>query len=277
MYQSNVNLLDLPNEILLKILKILNNIDILYSLFNIGNQRLDMILQEKTFTTSLNFVLTTSDDSVSSIADSIIDRFCISILPKINYDIKSLTLESKSMERILRVADYPNLTELKLYNVNNHIISQYFTNFNHVTDLMVHDIKPFDHEFFLRIARFFPFLKILSVINFKPHSRMDDYWNIDYNPLYSIVEYPNLISLDLRSSHTHYIDQFLDQKRTHLPCLTKLAVNYDGLEMVTFGFTRDASLRNCAQVKELLFERPLVHTKHVYNYFPLLQSCFSCH
>ena len=87
-----------------------------------------MILQEKTFTTSLNFVLPTLYDSFfSSIADSIIDRFCINILPKINYDIKSLTLESKSMERILRVADYPNLTELKLYHVNNHIISQYFT------------------------------------------------------------------------------------------------------------------------------------------------------
>lgn len=128
MHQSNVNLLDLPNEILLKIFKILNNIDILYSLFNIDNQRLDMILQEKTFTTSLNFVLPTLYDSFfSSIADSIIDRFCINILPKINYDIKSLTLESKSMERILRVVDYPNLTELKLYHVNNHIISQYFT------------------------------------------------------------------------------------------------------------------------------------------------------
>ncbi|CAF1398576.1 unnamed protein product [Rotaria sordida] len=127
MHQSNVNLLDLPNKILLTIFKILNNIDILYSLFDIDNQRLDMILQEKTFTTSLNFVFTTSYGWVSSIADSIIDRFCISILPKINYDIKSLTLESESMERILRVADYPNLTELKPYNVNNHIISQYFT------------------------------------------------------------------------------------------------------------------------------------------------------
>jgi hypothetical protein len=127
MHHSNVNLLDLPNEILLTIFKILNNIDILYSLFDIDNQRLDLILQEKTFTTSLNFVLTTSRYCASSIADSIIDRFCISILPKINYDIKSLTLESKSVERILRAADYPNLTELKLYNVNNHIISQYFT------------------------------------------------------------------------------------------------------------------------------------------------------
>ncbi|CAF1501723.1 unnamed protein product [Rotaria sp. Silwood1] len=253
MHQSNVNLLDLPNEILLKILKILNNIDFLYSLFDIDNQRFDMILQEKTFTTSLNFVLTTSYDSVSSIADSIIDRFCI-----------------KSMERIFRVADYPNLTELKLYNVNNHIISQYFTIFSHVTDLMVHDIIPFAHEFFLRIARFFPFLKILSVINFEPQSRMKDYWNIDNNPLYSIVEYPNLISLDLRSSYIHYVEQFLDQKRTHLPRLTKLAVNYDGLEMVTFGFTIDARQCNCTQVKELLFERPLVHRKHFYDYFPLL-------
>ncbi|CAF3435904.1 unnamed protein product [Rotaria sp. Silwood2] len=271
MQQSNVNLLDLPNEILLKIFKILNNIDILYSLFDINNKRLDMILEEKTFTTSLNFVLVTSYDSVSSIDDSIIDRFCINILPKINYDIKSLSLESKSMKRILRVADYPNLTELKLYNVNNnHIISQYLTNFNHVTDLMVHDIKPFGHEFFLRIARFFPFLTILSVINFESQFMMNNYWNIDNNPLYSIVEYPNLISLDLRSSHIHYIDQFLDQKRTHLPRLTKLAVNYDGLQKVTANFTRESTLRNCAQVKELLFERAFIHKKHFYNYFPLL-------
>jgi hypothetical protein len=127
MHQSNVNLLDLPNEIFFIILKKLNNIDVLYLFFNIDNQRFDMISQEKTFTKSLNFVLTSSHDDVSSIDDSIIDWFCISILPKINYNIKSLTLESKSMERILRAADYPNLTELKLYHVNSHIISQYFT------------------------------------------------------------------------------------------------------------------------------------------------------
>ncbi|CAF2140507.1 unnamed protein product [Rotaria magnacalcarata] len=270
MHQSNVNLLDLPNEILLKIFKILNNIDILNSLFDIDNQRLDMILQEKTFTTSLNFVLPTLYDTVSSIADSIIDRFCINILPKINNDIKSLTLESKSMARILRVADYPNLTELRLYNVNNHIISQYVTNFNHVTDLMVDDITSIRHEFFLRLARFFPFLKILSVINFESQFMMNNNWNIGNDPLYSIVEYPNLISLDLRSSHIHYIDQFLDQKRTHLPRLTKLAVNYNELIMITDNFTRESTRRNCAQVKELLFERALTHKKHFYNYFPLL-------
>ncbi|CAF2984933.1 unnamed protein product, partial [Rotaria sp. Silwood2] len=196
--------------------------------------------------------------------------FCINILPKINSDIKSLSLESRSMKRIIRVADYPNLTEFKLYNVNNYIISEYLTNFSHVTDLMVHSIMPFEHEFFLRIAHFFPFLKILCVINFESQLMMNNYWNIDNNPLYSIVEYSNLISLDLQSSYINYIDQFLDHKKTHLPRLTKLAVNYDGLQRVTANFTRQSTLRNCAQVKELLFERVLVHTKHFYNYFPLL-------
>ncbi|CAF5151688.1 unnamed protein product, partial [Rotaria sp. Silwood1] len=93
---------------------------------NLYNQRLDTIVQEKTFTNTLNFVLTTITDDVLSIADSILDRFCISILPKINYNVKSLILESESMECIL-ATDYSKLTELKLYNVNDHIVSRYFT------------------------------------------------------------------------------------------------------------------------------------------------------
>jgi len=127
MYQSNVSLLDLPNEILFIILKKLNNMDVLYSLLDVDNQRLDMIVQEKTFTNTLNFVVTTINDEVLSIANPTIDRFCIGILPKIGYNIKSLILESESMERILLATDYPNLTELKLYNVNDEIVSQYFT------------------------------------------------------------------------------------------------------------------------------------------------------
>jgi hypothetical protein len=127
MNQSNITLLDLPNEILLIILKKLNNMDVLYSLLNVDNQRLDMIVREEAFTKSLNFVSTTKTDDVLSIADSILNRFCINILPKIDYNIKSLILESGSMERILLAADYPNLTELKLYNVNDNVLSRYFT------------------------------------------------------------------------------------------------------------------------------------------------------
>jgi hypothetical protein len=101
--------------------------DVLYSLLDVGNQRLDMIVQEKTFTKTLNFVVTTSFDDILSITDSILDRFCINILPKINLNVKSLILESGSMERVLLVADYPNLVELKLFNFNDKIVLRYFT------------------------------------------------------------------------------------------------------------------------------------------------------
>ena len=127
MNQSNINLLDLPNEILLIILKKLDNMDVLYSLLGVDNQRLDTILQENTFTKTLNFVLTTLTDDIFSIADPILNRFCISILPKIHYNVKSLILDSISMERILLAGDYPNLTQLKLFNFNGKIISRYFT------------------------------------------------------------------------------------------------------------------------------------------------------
>jgi len=127
MNQSNVSFLDLPNEILLMILKKLDNMDVLYSLLDVHNQRLDMIVQEKTFTKSLSFVLTTSTDDILSIPDAIIDRFCIKILPKIDYNVTCLVLESESMERILLAAKYPNLVELKLFNFLDKVASRYFT------------------------------------------------------------------------------------------------------------------------------------------------------
>ncbi|CAF4459044.1 unnamed protein product, partial [Rotaria magnacalcarata] len=92
----------------------LDNTDVLYSLLDVDNQRLNTLVHDKSFTNTINFVLTTITDDVLSIADSILDHFCISILPKIDYNIKSLVLESESMERILLSADYPNLTELTL-------------------------------------------------------------------------------------------------------------------------------------------------------------------
>ena len=127
MRQSNITLLDLPDEILLIILKKLSNMDVLYSLLDVDNQRLDILIRGEAFTKSLNFILTTITDNVLSIADSILDRFCINILPKIGYNIRSLILESGSMKRILLAANYPNLTEIKLYNVNDYIILHHFT------------------------------------------------------------------------------------------------------------------------------------------------------
>ena len=70
MNQSNVGLLDLSNEILLIILKKLDNMDVLYSLLDVDNQQLDIIAQENIFTNTLNlsFIVAMSslfDDSSS--------------------------------------------------------------------------------------------------------------------------------------------------------------------------------------------------------------------
>jgi hypothetical protein len=127
MNQSTVILLHLPSEILHIILKKLNNMDVLYSLLGVDNQRLDTILLDKTFTNSLSFVLTTTTNDLLPITGSMLDRFCIDILPKIHCNVKFLTLHSEFMERILRAADFPNLSELRLYNVSDNTISRYFT------------------------------------------------------------------------------------------------------------------------------------------------------
>ncbi|CAF4055545.1 unnamed protein product, partial [Rotaria magnacalcarata] len=63
MNQSNVHLLNLPNEILLIILKKLNSIDVLYSLLGINSDRLNILAQEKVFTNTLNFVSALIDDN----------------------------------------------------------------------------------------------------------------------------------------------------------------------------------------------------------------------
>ena len=121
------HLLDLPNEILFLIFKKLDNIDVLYSLLDINNQRLDILAQQQIFSTILNFVSTSeTNDDICSIPNSMLDRFCVSILPRIHENVKSLTVEPISMEDVLRAGDYPNLTELKLVNVNKEVLSRHF-------------------------------------------------------------------------------------------------------------------------------------------------------
>jgi len=119
MNRSNVHLLHLPDEILLNILNKLSNIDVLYSLLDINNGRLNILAQENTFTNILKFV---------SIADnSIIDRFCSDILPRIHHNVKCFILYPVIMERILLATDYPNLTELKIVHFQEAIALKYFT------------------------------------------------------------------------------------------------------------------------------------------------------
>ncbi|CAF3238388.1 unnamed protein product, partial [Rotaria sp. Silwood2] len=117
MANSMIQLDDLPDEIFMMIFKNMCKTDVLYSLIDV-NQRLNTIVYDPIFTNHLILLEHSSDDSINSLTDAILDRFCLQILRKINYKIKRLDLESSSMERILLATNYPILYELSLYNID---------------------------------------------------------------------------------------------------------------------------------------------------------------
>lgn len=120
-----IRLLDLPNEILLIILKKLDSINVLYSFIDIGVERLELLAQDKIFTNTINLTSTDSGH-ICSVNNSILDRFCIDILPQIQCSIRYLIVEATAMERLALTDDYPNLTKLKIFQFNK-VVSHYFT------------------------------------------------------------------------------------------------------------------------------------------------------
>jgi hypothetical protein len=144
--------------------------------------------------------------------------------------------------------------------------------FNHVIKLLVDDEIPFEHEFFMRISRSFPLLKILIISNLTPQSRISNKLTSNDNELNStIIEYPYLTWLNLAFVHSDYIDQFLNDEKAHVPRLTKLAVNYYDLQMVTKNFTNDRTRFNCMKVKQLNIGSNISpQSENFHVYFPSL-------
>jgi hypothetical protein len=95
----------------------LTNIEVLYSLIGV-NIRLDKLSSDAMFTEHLTLMKRSTNDIISSLDSSMLDRFCSEILPRINRQIKWLNLESLSMKCILLAADYPNLYGLSLFNID---------------------------------------------------------------------------------------------------------------------------------------------------------------
>ncbi|CAF3169754.1 unnamed protein product [Rotaria sp. Silwood2] len=127
MEYSCVGLNDLPDEILMIILKKLNNLEVLYSLQGV-NQRLNKMVHDSIFAGRLTFVKWFSHNFIDLFCcNMVLDRFCLQILPEIHGKIKWLDLEASSMKHVLRVTDYPNLHTLGLYNINEELAQCLFT------------------------------------------------------------------------------------------------------------------------------------------------------
>ena len=116
--------IQLPEEILLIILKKMNNLNVLYSLFGI-NERIHAIVSDQEFTKHLSFKLPFISSSYP-ITDTVLDRFVHEILPNINDKIERLDVDSSIMDRIIYTTYYRNLKTLGLYNVSTNIASNIF-------------------------------------------------------------------------------------------------------------------------------------------------------
>lgn len=122
------NIMSLPDEIIFIIWNKLNKIDVLYSFLNV-NKRFDKLVHDKIYTRSIKLLKTNCEEEEEdncSLSDQILDRFCLSILPRIHYIVEELILESHSIERILYTGSYPRLCKLTLINLTQELAIRIF-------------------------------------------------------------------------------------------------------------------------------------------------------
>src|ERR1700728_2493777 len=123
---KHLNIVDLPNEILLIIINKLNIGDVFYSLVDI-NERFAQLVLDPLYIRNLDMTIMTMKsfyDRTFSIDDQVISRICENILPQIHSQVNKLTVEQDSIERILTV-HYPQLYSLSLVNFKEEILFQY--------------------------------------------------------------------------------------------------------------------------------------------------------
>ena len=135
--------------------------------------------------------------------------------------------------------------------------------FKYVREISLDDERPFEHEFFLRIAQSFPFINKLKLRNYRRLEISHVQW--------LTIQYPHLVEIDLVKVHDDYVDEFLNDKKMVLSNGVQLRLRFDSLKNVTGDFTRDATRVNCSKIIRLAavgFEKKLSKLK---DYFPNAQ------
>jgi hypothetical protein len=127
---DDLNILDLPDEILFIIFKKLNTTDVLHSFVDV-NRRFDRLAHDFLYIRDLDMTdirtINSLYDQTSSIDTQILSKICSKILPRIHHQVHKLTIEQYSMKRILDAVNYPQIYSLSLINFEEEILYQYLT------------------------------------------------------------------------------------------------------------------------------------------------------
>jgi hypothetical protein len=122
---KQLNLLDLPDEILLIILNKLPMVDVLYSLANV-NRRLNRVTYDSLYIRHLDLIgLATIQSRWNSLFPTdqqVISYMCEKILPRIHDQVHQLTVEPYSIKDVLSAVDYPRLFSMSLRNFEDEVL-----------------------------------------------------------------------------------------------------------------------------------------------------------
>ncbi len=123
-----VDLLDLPDEILLIIMKRITYAEVLYSFLGV-NKRLDKLARSLTCTKCLDFssISSTPEFPFDNYNVQVVDRYCRFILPEIDQKLEELIINQWWMKDILFTGQYPNLRRISIRDYWPHLLSRDLT------------------------------------------------------------------------------------------------------------------------------------------------------
>jgi hypothetical protein len=124
-----LEMLDLPNEILLIIFNKLNMVDVFNSLVNVC-ERFDQLVFDPFHIRNLDMTSMTMKsffDRTCSVDDQVLSRICENILPRIHHQVNELIIEQNSIQRVLHTFNYPQLYSLTLMDFEAGRLSKYLT------------------------------------------------------------------------------------------------------------------------------------------------------
>ncbi|CAF4223650.1 unnamed protein product [Rotaria magnacalcarata] len=138
MSRVNINIMDLPDEMILAIWNKLSKIDVLYSFVGV-HQRFNRLVFDKAYIQSIELINLNSKHK-HLLTAPILDRFCSYILPQAHQFVESLTLESISMERVLSVGTYHHLRKLTIIKIDQEFALRHFTDESPFTEIFKEQI-----------------------------------------------------------------------------------------------------------------------------------------
>ena len=123
--------------------------------------------------------------------------------------------------------------------------------FDHVRRISLHDEKPFEHEFFLRLEQSFPSMEELTIANATGQHRRKAEQSVDDPQNLSPIRYRRLHSIALVKAHDDYLAQFLFHLKANLNRQLTLYLAYQSLQSLANNFTSNQIRINANQVTKL--------------------------